>query len=364
MKFKIKKDILLKKIQMSTKFCLNKISTNSSLQGTLLVYKKNLLEIISTNLTEYFYTSINIENEEEGRCVVDSKKIIEFLSLLSGDLEIEIKDNKFFIKNNKTQGIFNLISADDYPKKPEIEGEKMVLKNKFIKENFPLVLFSTAKDDSRPVLTSINFSNKNNFQYLVSTDGFRLSLFKTKEKILDANISSSVLNEILGFLESEDILISYSKENKTVLFEISDIKIYSQLIEGDFPPFEKVIPEDCKSRIVINREELLKNIKLNSIFARDYSNIVIFNIKKDGLYIKPKIKEEGVMSTFQEAEINGEENTIAFNYRFILDFLNNIKEKEIVFEMNSKNAPGIFRIKNKEDFLYIVMPVRIDDEEN
>lgn len=366
MKFEIPKEELLRKINTASKFSLSRISSNSTLQGVLIKIKDQQIEILSTNLVDYFYTSIKLKGEGSGSFVIDAKKIIEFLNFLpSGDITIEIVDKKITIKKDKTEGTFNTMSPVDFPEPPLFEGKTFELNKKTINEILPLVLFSTSKDDSRPVLTGINWTNKNDKNYIVSTDGFRLSLFEdTSKNDFQGSIAASVLNEIISLIDGDDsVNITHSSEEKKMLFEVGDYKIYSQLIEGDFPPFEKVVPDGYKTKIIVDREEFLRNIKLNSIFARDFSNIVILELKKEGLFIRPKIKEEGSMVTSQEVEFEGEEQKIAFNYKFVLEILNILKTKKIIFEMTSKNAPGVFKTENNKNYIHIIMPVRTDDEE-
>lgn len=366
MKFEISKEELLKKIIVASKFSLSRVSSNSSLQGVLIKTTEDKLEITSTNLMEHFYTDIKITNGEKDSFVIDAKKVIEFLNFLpTGKIQLDISNKKIVIRKDKTEGTFNTMSSVDFPETPKLEGKHFLIDKKTIKDILPLVLFSTAKDESRPVLTGINWSNKNDKNYLVSTDGFRLSLLENNLKNdFQGSISASVLNESINLVEDEDnIKITYSETDKKTMFEIGDYKIFSQLIEGDFPPFEKVIPDGYKTKIIVDREEFLRNIKLNAIFARDFSNIIIFEIKKDGFYIRPKVKEEGSMVTQQEVEFEGEEQKIAFNYKFVMDILNILKTKKIIFEMNSKNAPGVFKMENNDKYVHIIMPVRTDDEE-
>jgi DNA polymerase-3 subunit beta len=366
MKFEIPKEELLRKLTVASKFSLSRISSNSSLQGVLIKTSENSLEITSTNLMEHFYTNIKIIGGDKHSFVIDAKKVIEFLNFLApGKIILEVEDKKIVIKKDKTEGTFNTISAVDFPETPTLEGEFFLIDKKTIKDSLPLVLFSTAKDESRPVLTGINWANKNDKNYLVSTDGFRLSLLENSLKNnFQGSVSASVLNESIGLVEGEEnIKVTYSNKDKKTMIEVGEYKIYSQLIEGDFPPFEKVIPDGYKTRIVVDREEFLRNVKLNAIFARDFSNIIILEIKKDGFYIKPKIKEEGSMITSQEVEFEGEEQKIAFNYKFVIDILNILKTKKVIFEMSSKNAPGVFKMENNDKYTHIIMPVRTDDEE-
>ncbi len=367
MVFTILKDSFEEKLTNAIRFSMSRISSVPLLQGGLLTISNGILEISTTNLNEFFYSSQKIDSKESTSVVVDIKKILEFIHFLpSGKIEIEIVDGQLTIKSDKTKASFNTASPADFPKIPKTEGKKFILKKTFLKNSLPLVLFSAATDESRPVLTGINFREMDGENYIVSTDGFRLSLLTHKKDDdfpSSVIIPSHVLSELSRISESNiDVLVEVSEAEKMMVFTLTDMKIYSRMIEGDFPPFQKVIPTDYKTRIIVERDEFLRNIKLASVFARDMSNIIVFQIKKDGIYIKPKAKMGGDTVIFQPVEFEGEEQNIAFNYKFVLDFLNTASSKKIVFEMTDKNAPGVFKIDEITQFLHIIMPVRTDDE--
>lgn len=366
MTFTVLKETLQEILSTASRFTLSKITSVSSLQGGLLKTEKGKLTIITTNLNDFFSSELKIGNKEKKGLVVDIKKVVEFLSFLpAGQIEVSLEDKQMRIKSKKTTASFSTMSAEDFPFPPQTEGKRFVLKKGFLEKNLPLILFAVAKDESRPILTGVNFLSREDGLYLVATDGFRLSLLKEKktEDIPPLIISSTVLSEILRLLpEKEEVGAVYSEKEKTVLFTIGKSRIYSRIIEGDFPPFEKVIPADYKTRAVVEKDEFLRNVKLASVFARDLSNIIILEIKKDGLSIRPRgSQEEGTVAS-QEAEIEGEEQKIAFNYKFVLDFLNNIKGKKIIFQMTEPNAPGLFKAEKQEDYLHIIMPVRTEQE--
>lgn len=363
----VQKNEFLEKLSTASRFTLTKLSSIPSLQGALLAFGKNKIEIITTNLNEFFHTEIKTEVEEEKNIGVDIKKIVEFLSLLSSvKITLQIKENVFIIESNKTKGKFNLIKTGDFPKLPEAKGKKYLIKKSFLEKKLPLVLFAVAKDETRPILTGAYFSTSNNKKYIVGTDGFRLSLLTDSQKEIFPNItvSASVLNELLKLKEEGDeVEMIFSEKEKIVKYKIGSVEIYSRILEGDYPPFEKVIPAEYKTKVVLDKDEFLKNIKLSAIFAREFSNIIVFEIKKDGVYIRPRVGENESSEVFQEGEVEGEEEQkIAFNYKFILDFLNNTKAKKIIFEMSQANAPSVFKEEGNDAFIHVIMPVRTDEE--
>lgn len=369
MKIKLLKDTFQEKIGVACRFCLTKISSVPLLQNGLLEFGDKKIVITTTNLNEFFNTEIeSAEIEENASVVVDIKKMYEFLNLLpSGKIELSIEGSKLVIISGKTKGVFPAVQASDFPKPPPITQGGIVLDKDFFEKKLPLVLFSTASDETRPVLTSVKFHSEEDTSYIVSTDGFRLSLLTYKNNNIknpSILIPSRILLELSRIVKEKKeagVEMVVAENERMIKFIIDDMTIFSRIIEGDYPPFQKVVPKSHKTRIVLDHEDFVRNIKLVSVFARDMSNTIIFDIKKDGLYIFPKARSEESTVVYQSIEFEGEEQTIAFNYKFILDFISTVSSKKIIFEMTEKNAPSVFRIDTLASYLHVVMPVRTED---
>jgi len=365
MKITINKDIFSEKLSLAAKFTSNKLTSLNALQGVMLFFDKTNLHFYASNLSSYFHSFLKIETEKETRLVIDPRKIIEFINLLpAGKIEIDIKEKQLVIITGKTKGSFSFIEFEDFPIAPKTEGKTDVLNKDLLENKLPLVLFSASSDESRPVLTGVNLTTDANDFIVVATDGFRLSLFKSPktQNFPSLIIPANILEELTIFnKKGEAVNFSYSEKEKTITFILSDSEICTRLIEGDFPPYEKVIPSESKTTIILDREELLRNTKITSVFAKEFSNIVVFEINNEGLRIRPKIDSNEENITFQEIEFTGEPQKIAFNYRFLVDFLNQNKEKKIQIDILRSDAPIVFKPINKKDYLHIIMPVRIQE---
>ncbi|MBI4225926.1 DNA polymerase III subunit beta [Candidatus Roizmanbacteria bacterium] len=364
MKIKLSREELSSKLSLAARFTSSKITSLSTLLGVHLKKEGKKLHIYSSNLNSFFHTSLSAEFEGEGDFIIEPKKPIEFLSFLAeAKIELEIKDKQLLIKSGRTKGKFPLMNVTDFPPPPKIEEKKQKIKTEFLINNLPLVLFAAATDETRPTLSGINFLT-NEELLLVSTDGFRLSLVKTKkeEELPSVIIPADFLREITHFIKEEkEIIFSYSAKEKIISFTLEETEFYSRLIEGDFPPYEKVIPQEKKTTVTLEKEEFLRNIKLISVFARDLSHIVVLEVKKDGVKFTPKTSEGEENSAFQEGEVGGDEQKVAFNYKFLLDLLNAVDSKNIIVEILRSDAPVVFKIDNNQNFLHIIMPVRIQE---
>lgn len=352
------------KLSLASRFTSSKLSSLSTLQGVYLKLEGKKLHLYSSNLNSFFHTSLSVEPEKEGHFVIEPKKLGEFLSFLTdAKIELEVEDKQLLVRSEKTSGKFPLMSAEDFPLPPKIEEKEQKIKTEFLTRNLPLVLFSASTDETRPALSGVNFLT-NEELIIVATDGFRLSLVKTKkEKQLPSSIiPAEFLREIAAFIKQEkEIGFVYSAKEKIILFKLGETDFYSRLIEGEFPPFEKVIPQEKKTTVKLEKEELLRNVKLISVFARDFSYIIILEVKKNGVRFTPRTAEGEENISFQEGEVEGEEQKVAFNYKFLLDLLNSVEGKNITIEVLRSDAPVVFRVDNNQDFLHVIMPVRIQE---
>jgi DNA polymerase-3 subunit beta len=361
--FYIQKDIILEKLNLASRFLSSRYSSSLP-PGVCFKIKKNILNILSSNLNSYYRGEVSLEKgiEKELNFVIEPKDVIEFINLLIGPkINFSIEEKKVVVSDEKNRGVFQRINLEDYPFPAIKEENKQRIDIEKWKKVLPQVLFSAATDESRPVLTGVCFKKKDDNLELVTTDGFRLSLCLEKGEIEIPSliIPSYFLEEIVRIAKNKEMAFSYLPDEKMVCFQIDRDIFYTQLIEGEFPPYERVIPSEIKTKIIVDKEELFRNTKIVAVFARSFSNIVIFNIKKEELILRPKTKEEETATRQDITGFDGEEQTVAFNFKFILDFLNHIDAKEIEINVFKPDAPVVFKAKGKEDFIHIIMPVRM-----
>jgi DNA polymerase-3 subunit beta len=201
---------------------------------------------------------------------------------------------------------------------------------------------------------------------LVATDGFRLSQKKIKvsggKDGLRVILPKLILSEIPRSAEdSADIYVSFQEKEKQAIFGVGDVVLTSRLLEGEYPDFAKIIPKSSSLQIRLDKEEMLRAVKLASIFARDSANIVKIKVLKDSLKIYAESGQSGSQETKVEAKIEGgaKDFEIAFNYHFLEEFLHSVQGEEINLEFSGVNAPGVFTDPKDSTYLHLIMPVKI-----
>ena len=365
---KFDRDIILNVINTASKFTSNKLNISDALQGIYILFNEKKVDIYATNLTTFYHSHLNTTTSLKNKgVIIEPRKIIEFLQLLQpGAVIIELKEKQFAVTQDKTKGVFPIILSDEFPFPPRLEEKSLEMSKSFLTDNLPFILFTSSTDDARPILTGVNFVATDDELAIVSTDGFRLSLVKEKRKGLISSmiIPAEFLQEVLKAIKNaKKVSFTHSSKEKIIVFNIDDEEFYSRLIDGEFPPYERVIPAEFKTKAVLNHEEFLRNTKLISIFARDYSNVILYEFGKDGLTLKPKEEGGKENKTVQDIVFEGEPQKVAFNYKYVIDFLNHINTKEIIVEILRPDAPVVFKAKGNEAFIHIIMPVRIQASE-
>lgn len=234
------------------------------------------------------------------------------------------------------------------------------------------VIFASSVDETRPILTGILFIFQKDLLTLVATDGFRLSQKRLplngKRKIKEQKIilPKGALTELSRFSkEYENFSLDFREKDNQVVFGFPDVVFSSRVLEGEFPNFERIIPKSSQIKINSDKEELLKAVKLASVFARDSANIVKVSVTEDGVRIYAESSRSGSQETEVDAKVESQidikekEFEIAFNFRFLEEFLHVVEGEEVQVEFSGTTSPGVFRDPKDKNYLHLIMPVRI-----
>lgn len=367
MKIVLQAGILQKKLTF-----LNKtVSTRAQLpilSTILLETVEGKLRLSSTDLEIGIQTHITATIEEEGSVTVTARSFTELVSSLPDDqITLQTTETGLEVISKKTKSLFQTMSSSDFPKLFEEKGDSVaLLKTKDLKTDFSYVVFSSSTDTARAQLTGVLVESEEGGFLLVATDGYRLSLKHNKLSSLNNSstlrliVPARVFKEVVALREeAEEVGIYVAADKNQILFELNETILIGRLIEGDFPSYEKIIPTDHAAQVVVDREELLKAVKICSIFARESANIIKFSLKKGKIIVSSQTPSLGENTVDVEANLVGEENEIAFNARYLLDVLSIISEEDILFEMTGPLNPGVFKLKSDPSFLHLIMPIRL-----
>jgi len=366
MKSNVLQEDFYKSLTNASRFVSSRIQL-PVLGNILLKTAKTKMTIISTNLETSISISIGAQIKEEGEITVPAKVITEIVAnLLPGSISLSSEKEQLTIQTQGSVLKIGGMNSSDFPSVPERMETKVT--HRFTKDDLQealtQVMFAASIDETRPVLTGILFLFKKDALVLVATDGFRLSQkkipFKGGTKTAKLILPKSALVEVLRLLgEEEEVLFGHKENENQAIFSFTDMVLSSRVLEGEFPDFEKIMPKDLPLKVEVDKEDFLRATKLASVFARDSANIVKVLVKKGSVRIFAESSQAGSQETEIEAKVDGEGFEIAFNYRFLEEFLHSVAGGTVKIELSSPNFPAVFTDPKDSTFLHLIMPVRI-----
>lgn len=363
-------------LQENLKNALNYLQKVVPNKPQITILSSILIEVVDTKMklsaTDLYLgikTEILAEVEEEGKIAINGelfKNVIN--SLDKGKITLHLENGALVIQQNKALSRITVQSTEEFPEFPRVEGSELELKAKDLFEVQELVAFCSSLDQSRPVLTSLLFKFSGSGLEVVATDGFRLANLVIQENSLDINetfmISAKAFNELCRLLKqtnSEVAKVVIAQDIKQLLIGFSHVEMYVRLIEGDFPPYEKIIPPEFSLKVGFLSDDFLTELKRAAIFSRDASNIIQLKITDQIMEIhahSPAIGNySGEIVIENSSNQSGE---IAFNVNYLIDFITAAKAEKLFFSMNESLKPAMFQNPDLKNYFYIAMPFRVN----
>jgi DNA polymerase III subunit beta len=337
------------------------------LANVLLEASEQGLVISATNLEQGIRVEVGGKVDKPGSITVPARNFAELVSSVAGSqITLSADNEKLTIKSDKIKAVLAGIAASEFPVLPKVTSDKSSrLTTSLIGEVASQVAYAAAVDESRPVLTGVQFVTKESQLIATATDGFRLS---RKRLVSEGTQLSSVILPAKTVLElariaadsgETEIGMQVVSENNQVIFVCGAIQLISRVLEGNFPDTEKRIPTEFRTEVTVDRQEFTKALRTMAIFARDSNNIIKFKVEGSQIKIMASSSASGGGEAEVEAEITGEGGEIAFNYKYLLDFLGGNTAERIVMKINDNLSPGVFVPEQDTSLTHLIMPVRI-----
>ena len=339
-------------------------STLPVLGNILLATESSRLKIAATNLEIGVIKLISAKITEDGEITIPAKIISDLIaSLPATTITIETNGDLVKITANKFSAEINGIPASEFPVIPTSTEDSVSFKRQILKD-YARVMFAASGDGGRPVLTAILTSAHLGKLDLVATDGFRLAhqqVILPEQKVsFKSLIPKKTLEEVLRIIDedsADEVLLSTSANQNQIIFNIGKTIVSSRLIEGNFPAWEKIIPTEYKTRIIIDRVSLAQAIKLASVFAKTEANVITFDISQE-VIVSSETKELGAQTNELDCQIEGEPLKIAFSAKFLADAVSASDAASLMIEFSTPLSPALIKPIGIEGLEYIVMPVR------
>jgi DNA polymerase-3 subunit beta len=354
-------------------------STLPVLSNILLETDEGRLRLAATNLEIGVNCWIGARVEEDGSSTVPARLLTEFVnSLPPGQIDMELTERTqtLNLKCARYEANIKGIAASEFPDVPTAQSiggkNNLHLDPDAFRQMIDQVVFAAATDESRPILTGVLAKFHQGGLTLAAADGFRLSVTSADvgvdlDEALSVIVPARALSELsrISADQKDPIELIITPSRNQILFHLTDIDLVSQLIEGNFPDYNQIIPKAHSTRTLVSTQELLKAVKVAFLFARDAANIIRFNIVPGSELTPGQLIIAGTSAEFGDnvseldASIQGDSVEIAFNARYMIDALSVAGTSEVALETSTPSSPGVIRPVGGSDFLCVVMPMHI-----
>ncbi len=367
MRIRCEKDQLLSAVQIVQKATANK-TTLPILTGIYLSASNGMLELQATDYEVGISMAISAEILEPGKAVLSGKFFPDIIRKIAGKT-IEIfsvpQSNMITIASERTE--FKILSfpADEFPVIKKFESNnRIVLKDDVVKDLIRKTVFACSTDESRPLFTGALTEVVENEIIMVATNTHRLAFKKHSiencDNALKMIIPGKLLNEItkiINFDVPTDVNVFWLKNQ--VAFSFDNIYVMSRVIEGQFPDYKKVIPNEFSSFCLVEANKLFEAVERVSLLAKDGEyNIIKIKFTETAIELSGNNPDAGSATEVLDTSPEGEPVEIAFNAKYLLDVLRIAGAGTVKFHLKSALSPVMIKILEDIDYTYILTPIR------
>ena len=335
------------------------------LSCVLLEAKDSVLTIKATNLDLGIEIKLPVKVIKPGSVAVPGSILSNFVSNLNNEknISLEVVDGNLKITTSHSHSTIKAFPIDDFPSIPKVsDATTFTFNTQDLLKGFKYVAYSASNSTIRPVLSSILMYPEDDFVVCVATDSFRLAEKKIKVKkpkeFKQVLIPLKNIPEIIRTLEDTKDEMTVLLNQNQIAFVYEDIYITSRVIDGTFPDYRQLITKDIKTEVVVLKQDLVGALKVSNIFSDKFSQ-VIFDISGKDKKFNISTKNIDIGENIQniDAVIKGEDLTVSFNYKYIIDCFNSIESDSVSLQFNDRNHPMLISGVGDKNFLYLVMPM-------
>jgi DNA polymerase-3 subunit beta len=360
-------------------------STLPVLSNVLIETDSSRLKLAATNLEIGITCWIGAMIEDEGSITVPGRLLGELVSQLASDdrISLHTKGASLHLECKGFDANLRGIAAEDFPPIPQVANQSTCgVDSKELQEALGQVAFAAATDDTRPVLSGVQFAFRGNALTLAAADGFRLAVRQLEVarplgQDLDIVVPVRAVQEVARILgdQTEPVEIVVTPNRSQVLFHLSSVDVVSRLIEGTFPNVQQIIPSRYATRVILSTKDFLNANKIASLIARDANNIIRLavsgsdgtNGSKNGTASAPgsvdvsSVAEIGDSHSKVDAVVEGENLsvTIAFNGKYLGDVLGAMNTNQVTLDLTSPSSPGVLRPVGATNHTHVIMPMHL-----
>jgi DNA polymerase-3 subunit beta len=339
------------------------------------------LQLAATNLELAVAHRVPASVSHPGEITLPARLLADYVALLDHGqkvaLDLNEKTHKVHLACGRYEANIAGIDAEDFPPIPSVSGgATFQIGASALKEAINQVVFAAAPDDTRPVLAGVLLRLGSGSLTLAAADGFRLAVRSVDlpegAPDLQMIVPARTLAEVARLLpgdDAEEVSISTTPGGNQVYFAFGKTEVTSRLIDGQFPDYQRIIPSDAKTNVVLSTNDFLRATRAAAVFARDNSNIVRLEctpskeeaeLALGSVLVKSTSAEMGDNEGHLDASISGDEAQIAFNGKYLRDALEAIESPNVSLQITGPSSPGILKpVGEPNGYLHVIMPMHV-----
>jgi DNA polymerase-3 subunit beta len=367
MKLKIQKEAIQNALQ-SIQGIVGQKTTMPILSHFLLRAVK-AASLMATDLDIALKGPLKADILEKGGLCIPAKKLFEIAREVEGDIVLESQDNNW-IKVTSGKSTFKLMGLpeEDFPALPEVsKSEEITIKAETLKDMIEKTIYATGESDTRYTLNGLLLhfipKKKNIECKIVGTDGHRLSVISrglegklSEEKKLI--LPKKAAMELKKLIEGSSGNITLYIDKNHIFFSTDDIMLTSRLIEGTYPNYEQVVPKNNEKIVVMEKMAFLRALRRTSIMSRERTNAVRLDVEEGKITLISMNPDIGEAREEIAAQYKGEQMTVGYNARYMLDILHAIEGETVSMKLQEPLSPALLVSPETEGYTCVVMPMR------
>jgi DNA polymerase-3 subunit beta len=370
MEFSVTKSVLLNELT-TTQGVIERKTTIPILSNLLIEAKGDRLTITATDLELSVRTSCEGKVRKEGAATIPAKKLLDLVRLLpEGEIKFKLLDNHWVeIVSDKKKYKMVGMAKENFPAIPAVPHTLVKIPAATLESLIARTKFAISMEESRYTLNGGLLILKPDTLAMVATDGLRLALAETQQKLNGLSgevrvlIPKKAMDEVekLAAAAGSDAQMEFARDDSHLFFQVGHRLLISRILTGQFPNYEAVLPRDNNKSVVIERAELSDAVRRVSQLADQRSHAVKLSVSTEGIEISASSPEYGEAKENIDKEYKGDPIAIGFNSSYMLDFLAAAADGPVSIELKDEQSAGQMRPLADESYRYryIIMPMRI-----
>jgi len=371
MKFSCERDVLLEALSVASRAVTGRGGSLPVLSGVRLEVEGDRLFVAGSDLDLTIRVETVVNGSEHGVCVIPARTVTEITRALEpGAVTIDSDDDEARLSSGRYQSTLRALPAGDFPRVPALvekgdggQEESISVDVADVGEALRQVVRAASSDDARPILTGVLLTTEAGGLRLVATDSYRLAIRDLPGRTVlgegqQVLVPSKALAELQRLLPSvTELRLAFGEHDAT--FDLAKVRLTTRLIEGEFPNYRQLIPSSYPNRVVVSKEDIQGALRRVRLLARDATTPVRVALRPETIELSVVTSDVGQASEEVDAKYEGSELTVAFNPGYLVEGIEATSGDEVSIETIDALRPAIVRGTGSEEFLYLLMPVRV-----